>query len=379
MHLHQAAAAIFFLSLAVLAYTFLGYGLLVSWLARRAPAAPPSPPADAPLPSVCVVLAARNEEQNIVERLRNLFASEYPAEKLRMLLVSDGSTDGTVARAESLGEGQRLEVIARAERAGKAACLNEAVAKCDAEIIVFTDARQRFAPEAIARLAGHFRDAAVGAVSGELEIAPAGSATGAGVDAYWRYERLLRAGESRLDSCIGCTGAIYAIRRARFAPIPADTLLDDVVIPMQIAVQGDRVIHDPTAHAFDPQPLEPANEKRRKQRTLAGGFQMLFRYPQWLSPSANRLWWQLISHKYLRLVAPVFLFTAFISNAALVRHPIYALCFFGQLVLYICALVGMAGGQGRLFAIPAGFVFLNWMTLRGLGLYLSGSKRPGWA
>jgi hypothetical protein len=199
------------------------------------------------------------------------------------------------------------------------------------------------------------------------------------VDAYWRYERQLRAAESRLDSCIGCTGAIYAIRRAHFAPIPGDTLLDDVVIPMQIAVAGLRVIHDSGAHAFDPQPLEPASESRRKQRTLAGGFQMLFRYPQWLGPSHNRLWWQLLSHKYLRLVAPVFLCAAFVSSAVLVWRPFFAACFLGQIVLYACAVVGIAGGKGRVFAIPAGFVFLNLMTLRGLRLYLAGSTRKGWA
>jgi cellulose synthase/poly-beta-1,6-N-acetylglucosamine synthase-like glycosyltransferase len=379
MHLHLVAAAIFSLSLAVLAYTFFGYGLLVSWLARRAPARSLPPAGDSPRPPVCVVLAARNEEKNIAERLENLFASDYPAGSFRVLLVSDGSTDETVARAEAMRAGRRLDIIVRPERAGKAACLNEAVARCEEEIIVFTDARQRFAADAIARLADHFRDPAIGAVSGELEIAPAGSVTGAGVDAYWRYEKQLRAAESRLDSCIGCTGAIYAIRRAQFAPIPEDTLLDDVVIPMQIAVAGQRVIHDSTAHAFDPQPLEPASEARRKQRTLAGGFQMLFRYPLWLRPSRNRVWWQLISHKYLRLVAPVFLFSALASNAVLVWCPFFAACFVGQLVLYACAVVGMAGGKGRMFAIPAGFVFLNLMTLRGLRLYLTGSARKGWA
>src|SRR5207249_4228388 len=119
------------------------------------------------------------------------------------------------------------------------------------------------------------------------------------------------------------------------------------------------VIHDPAARAFDPQPLEPTTELRRKQRTLAGGFQMLFRHPQWLFPWHNRLWWQLISHKYLRLAAPAFLLVAFVSNALLVHHTAYAVSFFGQCVFYACAAVGLAGGKIRLTAIPAGFVFLN--------------------
>jgi cellulose synthase/poly-beta-1,6-N-acetylglucosamine synthase-like glycosyltransferase len=377
MHLDDLAIALFFLSGGVLAYTFFGYGVFIGWLAKRRARPLSSPRENAILPSVCVIVAARNEETRIAARVQNLLASDYPPEKLRVILVSDGSTDATVATAESLTH-LRLSVLTRPDRHGKAAALNFALPHATEEVIVFTDVRQDFTPGAIARLAAHFGDPEIGAVSGSLEIAPAASATGSGVDFYWRQEKTLRANESHYDSCIGCTGAIYAIRRELFAPIPEDTLRDDVVIPMQIALRGQRIIHDPEAHAFDPQPLEPAAERRRKQRTIAGNFQMLFRHPAWLSPTRNRLWWQLLSHKYLRLAAPLFLAVAFITNAALITHPFYAACFAGQVLFYLAALLGSAGVRARWASLPAAFVFLNLMTLRGLAYYLARRSRPGW-
>jgi cellulose synthase/poly-beta-1,6-N-acetylglucosamine synthase-like glycosyltransferase len=369
----------FWIGATVLTYTFFGYGLLIATIARWRPRPISNPCPGAALPPLAVVLVAHNEEHQIAARLQNLLSCEYPAEKLRILLVSDGSTDSTGIRAEAIRD-PRIEVIVQTERAGKAAGLNLAVSRCREEVVVFTDARQRFAPNAIKQLATHFSDSEIGAVSGALEIAAATSAAGAGVDAYWRYEKFLRAAESRVDSCIGCTGAIYALRRTLFSPIPEDTLIDDVVIPMSAAVQGARVIHDPLARASDPQPLEPAAERRRKQRTLAGGFQLLFRHPAWLLPWRNRLWWQLISHKYLRLVAPAFLLTAFGANLALASRPFYAFCLAAQSVFYACAAVGSLPRATRLrvFALPAGFVFLNLQAVRGFLYYVTRRGGSGW-
>jgi len=377
MPLSTVAAAIFWLSSGILFFTFLGYGLGMKALARWRNRPLSSPANDAPQPSVCVILSARNAETGIVARLENLRQSNYPSDKLRILLVSDGSTDSTVTRVESLAD-PRIEIIALPTSGGKAHALNLAFARSTAEIVVLTDARQQFAPDAIARLVRHFSDPAIGAVSGALEIAAATSTAGAGVDAYWRFEKALRAAESRYDSCIGCTGAIYAVRRACFRPIPADTILDDVVIPMQIALQSQRVIHDPAIHAFDPQPLDPRSEQRRKQRTLAGNFQMLFRHPHWLNPAKNRLWLQLIAHKYLRLTAPFWLVACLVSSAILFRYPFYAVSFAAQVALYLLALLGLVVKRGRLFTLPAAFVFLNIMTLRGAWHYFAGTYQRGW-
>lgn len=372
-------ALLFWGSVTILLYTFAGYGLVIRWLAARRPLPVVPLPSGPTLPIVTVVLIAHNEEMHIVERLRNLLDSNYPPERVSILLVSDGSTDSTVIRAQTL-KSPRIKVLERATSNGKTAGINFALPQCDGEIIVFTDARQRFEKGTIIRLVAHFSDPAIGAVSGALEISPSASTTGAGIDSYWRYEKALRAAESRFDSCIGCTGAVYAVRRSLLAPIPDDTLLDDVVIPMTIAATGARVIHEPTAIAFDPQPLEPPAERRRKQRTLAGGFQMLFRYPTWLLPTGHRLWWQLLAHKYLRLFAPFFLIIAFITNVLLAGHSGYAAMLGVQLVFYVCAAWGAVSNARRwkILSLPAGFVFLNLQTLRGLAYYLTSSGRTGW-
>ena len=371
------ALLVFWISGAAVAYTFVGYGALMALLARGRGV---KSAATAPPPDVCAVIVAHNEEPRIAARIENLLAADYPAEKLRVLLVSDGSTDATLARAAA-SDPARVTVLAQPVRAGKAAGLNAALAQATGDIIVFTDARQRFAPDAIARLAAHFADPRIGAVSGALEIDAARSAAGHGVDAYWRYERSLRAAESRFDSCIGCTGAIYAIRRTLFTPLPADTVLDDVVIPLRLAVAGHRVIHDPAALAFDPQPLEPAAELLRKRRTLAGNFQMLFRHPAWLLPAHNRLWWQLISHKYLRLSAPIFLLILLTASAALAAHPLYGIALALQLAFYLAATLGLVfpALRGKLFALPAGFLFLNLTVIRAFFDYLTTADLHRWS
>jgi len=332
-----------------------------------------------PSPSVCVVIVAFNEESRILSRLENIVAATYSSDKIDVLLVSDGSTDRTVEYAKKMAH-PRVKIIDLATRRGKAACLNTGVAESIAEIILFADARQRFEPDTIEKLVAIFSDPRVGAASGQLSIEPATSGVGSGVDAYWRLEKTLRHAESLLDSAIGCTGAIYAIRRNLYTSIPEDTILDDVVIPMQIAVQGHRVLFVPEAVAYDPQSLEPELELVRKRRTLAGNFQVLARYPAWLLPWRNRLWWQLLSHKYLRLLAPLLLLATFLSNISLLNQSLYRWAFLGQCGFYLLACVGFLGSSLRqpVFSIPAGFVFLNLMTVSGCWHYIKGVHRHGW-
>ena len=362
------ASGVFILDAAALFYTFAGYALHIGILARLKPrVASQHSFSDGDLPEITVVLVAHNEAGRIEGRVANLLASDYPAERLRVRLVSDGSTDDTVARVPA---GPRVEVIARPTRTGKPSCLNAGVCAATSEIVVFADARQRFEPDTIRKLAVKFADPSVGAVSGALQIAPSGSNTGTAVDAYWQLEKWIRSSEAQFDSSIGCTGAVYAIRRALFQPIPADTILDDVIIPMQIALAGFRVLFEKSALAWDPQCLEPELEQSRKKRTLAGNFQMLFRYPGWLLPWKNRLWWQLLAHKYLRLAGPALLAVALISNGLLLSSGFCRVLFAAQCACYALAASSRFAPRSRLAAIPAGFVFLNVMTLRALWHYL---------
>jgi len=176
-----------------------------------------------------------------------------------------------------------------------------------------------------------------------------------------------------MDSCIGCTGAIYALRAGSYRTLPPDTILDDVVVPMKAMLAGGRVLFEPEARAYDPQALTADNERRRKTRTLAGNFQMLFRHPAWLLPPRNRLWWQLVSHKYLRLAVPLFLLLCFVSNASLAASgPIYATLFISQLVLYALALAGLAFrlSRFRIFGVPGGFLYLQFLCVLGFLRFL---------
>jgi cellulose synthase/poly-beta-1,6-N-acetylglucosamine synthase-like glycosyltransferase len=376
----------FWTSLALVFYTFAGYPLLL-WLlaAARSPFLLSAFCFPNFFPSVSMVLCVHNEETRIIPRLQNLLDTDYPAEKLDIVVVSDGSSDQTVDRVTEFigsGAGRQVELVSQPRRAGKARGVNLAVAKGTGNLVVFADARQSFAKDTIPQLVARFGDARVGAVSGALEIERAGTNAGAGVDAYWRLEKFIRRTESVLGASIGCTGAVYAIRRELFRPLPEDTILDDVVIPMQVLSQGYRVEFEARAVALDPQSLEPERELIRKRRTLAGNYQMLFRYPGWLAPWRNRAWWQLVSHKYLRLAAPWLLLCTLATNVALVNHALlYRWTLVGQAGLYLLAVCGLCFGRLRFkpFSIPAGFVFLNSMAVVGLFHYLCrGTEGAGW-
>lgn len=369
------ASLVFWCASAGIVFAYAGYPVLMAFLARRR--TPPANPTIHEWPTVSVVVVIYNEARRIRQRLENLATSDYPADRLEFIVVSDGSTDDSAEEVSKLRDA-RILWIPLPTRGGKALGLNAGVTAASGEVIVFADARQTFAPKTVRDLVCALHRPGVDAVSGELEIAPSAEGIGQGIDAYWRLERFLRKCEAMVDSCIGCTGAVYAIRRANFTPLPADTILDDVVIPMQIAVRGSRIGFCPQAKAFDPQPLAPEVEARRKRRTLAGNYQMLFRYPDWLLPWHNRLWWQLIAHKYLRIFAPALLVAAFVSNLFLLAHPFYRLTAILQCTFYGLALAGHFL-KARIFSIPAGFVFLNVSVARAFLDYVRGKSTGAWS
>ncbi len=363
----------FWTGLVLLFLAYPGYPLVL-WLIRKPRAVPP---AMVGLPSVAVVLVARNESARIGQRLRNLLECPLPIRDL--IVVCDGCTDDTAAVARSMGF-PSVRVIEVPESKGKPAGVNLGMASTDAEVVVFCDARQRFDKDTIPHLVRWFSEDSTGAVSGALEIETAESASGRGVDAYWRLEKLIRQMESDMDSSVGCTGAVYAVRRACFQPIPEDTILDDVVVPMQIASQGHRVRFDATALAFDPQSLDGDKEQRRKVRTLAGNFQLIARYPLWMLPTAHRLWWKLILHKYLRLAGPVLIAMTMIASLALSAHRFFAFAAALQGLCVLLAAIGLVtrSKTAKAFAIPAGFLFLQWCVVRGFFYWLGNRQRGGW-
>jgi poly-beta-1,6-N-acetyl-D-glucosamine synthase len=370
---------IFWLSVALLAYAHVGYPALIAARARLRP----RPPALGGEPSVSVVIVAHDEAARVDTRIRNLRALDYPAERLEIVIASDGSVDGTPARARAW-EPEGVTVVAFETRRGKAAVLNDVVPKARGEIVVMGDARQTFDARALRALVGAFADPAVGAVSGELILRAGDDATrvGEGVGFYWRYEKFIRRQESRADSTVGATGAIYAIRRELFAPIPPDTILDDVLIPMTIVRRGYRVLFEAGARAYDRPAVTASAEFTRKVRTIAGNFQLFARHRWLLDPWRNRLWLQTVSHKGLRLLGPLFLAATAVANLALLDRSFYRLTLGAQAVFYAAALVGYlscnARTRVRLLGVPYVFCLLNWATVVAFVRFAARRQRVTW-
>lgn len=290
----------FWICLGIVAYTYVGYPLLLALVGLIKKGGRKIEPFTGPF---SFVLSVHNEGANVIRRLDELAGlAEASGLKGEIILVSDGSTDDTVLQARTL-ESRGVRILDRAEKQGKAAALSAGCALSQGDILVFADARQRWAPDALVRLLENFADPRVGAVSGDLVLETAPGVM-AGVGLYWRYEKWLRKKESQIYAQVGVTGAISACRRELFRPIPPGTLCDDVYWPLCVAMQGYRVVHDERARAFDRLPEKPRDEFRRKVRTLAGNFQILTLLPASLLPWRNPVWAQWVSHKLLRLVVP---------------------------------------------------------------------------
>jgi glycosyltransferase involved in cell wall biosynthesis len=374
------AVAILWISLGLIFYIYAGYPAVAAIKARlRTRVVRPA----CIEPTVTIVVTAYNEAARIEQRIENLLALDYPPGLVDIVIASDGSTDGTVEKArryEALG----VTVCAFPQRRGKPAVLNAVVPSARGEIVLLADARQRFEPGTVRALLANFADPRVGAVSGELMIeAPAGAAAaGHGAAFYWRYEKFIRAAESRADSTIGATGAVYAIRRDLFAPIPADTLLDDVVVPMRIVGRGYRVIFEPAARAFDQPSSSAQQEFARKARTIAGCFQLFARERWLLNPLRNRVWFATISHKGLRLTLPVLHLALLAANMAVAHRWPYQWLLAGQVLFYGAAAAGAAqrGGRHRFvgFTVPYTLCLLCWATVVGFARYLTHRQPVTW-
>jgi cellulose synthase/poly-beta-1,6-N-acetylglucosamine synthase-like glycosyltransferase len=323
---------------------------------------------DADSPGVSVVLAVRNEAPRLRGRVENLLAQEYDG-PLEVIVVSDGSTDDPARVLTGVpGHVTLIEVPA----GGKAVALNAGVARARHDILVFADARQTFAPDAIRRLVAHFADERVGGVTGELVLdaehaaaAGSGSPVAEGVGMYWRYEKALRRMESLVGSTLGATGAIYALRRSLWRPLPADTILDDVLAPMRAVLAGYAVRFEDGAKAFDRASRDAATESRRKIRTLAGNVQILWLEPRLLLPFVNPVWLQYVSHKVGRLVVPYALIALLIASAALAQqHWFFLLAFVAQVAFYLLAAWG-AWLADRAARLAFTFVVLNYSAVAG--------------
>ncbi|OQW95953.1 MAG: hypothetical protein BWK77_06615 [Verrucomicrobia bacterium A1] len=362
-------------------YIYLGYPLLAGLLAklrarpvRRAPYGG----------SVSVLIVACNEAAVLPHKIRSLLASEAQAQIGEIVVASDGSTDETAQAVAAVGE-PRVRLVAFPERRGKASVLNDVLPQCRQEVVVLTDARQELHPQALGALLSNFADESVGVVSGELvfreESVSTASARGMGV--YWSYEKFIRKSEARFGSVPGATGALYAIRKALFSPIPASTLLDDVLIPMQAVVRGFRCVFEEGAEVYDDPTFSPSREAIRKRRTIAGNAQLVLFHPEWLLPWRNPVWFQLVSHKLGRLASPLFLIGTAVTSLLLGDVPLYRAGAIAQAAFYVLATAGAlaqrAGRRAGWLGVPLMFVRLNFTTLAALWDAVLGKFHPTWA
>lgn len=361
----MSAGLAFWMCIALVAYAYAGYPLLVALLARRYGEAPHT---GGHAEQLTVVIAAYNEESRIAARVRDVLEQDYPPDRLRVLVVSDGSHDGT-ARAAAVVDDDRVRVLELPANAGKAMALNAAMRQVDSPLVAFTDVRQRFAPGALRALVAPFADPSIGAVSGELVIASSGNGADEGVGLYWRMEKRLRSDEARLGWLHGVTGAVHAMRVPLFRPMPAGTVLDDMWMPLQVLHAGHRVWMSREAVAFDRSSADVEEEFRRKLRTLAGNWQLIARLPWLLVPVRNPVFFAWFSHKLLRLLVPWALLLA-LAASAFADGALYRASFVLQLLAYAGALAALLRPKlaSRLPLLPAAgsFVMLNFAALLSL-------------
>jgi len=363
--------------LALILVAYAGYPILLYFRARFRP----RPVRRASIcPSVTILLAVHNEEKYLPAKLHNLAALDYPADHVEVIVVSDGSTDETNNILAAWENASRRTVISQTH-CGKATALNNGLAEAKGEIIVFTDARQTIASDALKNLVVNFGDPSVGCVSGELIIGPDPSAASAeGVGLYWRIEKKIRYWEGLAGSTVGATGAFYAVRKHLLLPLPQETILDDVLIPFQVVRQGQRVVFEPRAIAWDYLQPGAKQEFRRKVRTLLGNFQLLQLAP-WILKRSNPLRFQFICHKLLRLLVPYALMGVLLSTFWL-RKEIYGLALVLQLVFYALAALSLfrarVGIVSRLSDISLTFIVLNAAAAVAFFNFVAG-RRAVWA
>ena len=367
----SVAAGVFWSSLALVAWAYAGYPALAALRARRRGRPPVVGNACPPL---TVVIAARDEAGGIQARLHDLFAQDYPAGLLRVVVASDGSRDDTVARAAAVDP--RVRVLDLCEPRGKASALNAAMAVVDTGVAVMADARQRFAPGTLRALVAPFADPGVAVVGGQLVLGDAGA-----VGLYWRLETRLRQDEARLGWLHGVTGAVYAVRRDRFVPIPEGTILDDMWVPLQALFRGGRVWMAPGAVAYDRAADGSGAEFSRKLRTLAGNWQLLARMPRLALPGANPVFLAWASHKLARLLVPWALLAALVASAAAPGWP-YRVALVAQLAGYLAAALALwrprLAARVPLLPACATFVMLNAAALLSLPASLAWSPAQLW-
>lgn len=373
------AEVVFWTAALLMAYAYLGYPLLLAVIAACRPRRAPEP---GYCPRLTVLIAAYNEAANIVRKLKETLALTYPPELLEILVVSDGSTDGTDDLVKSVDD-PRVRLLRIEGRNGKTNAQNEGVKQCRGEVIVFSDATATYHPKALAYLACNYQDQTVGAVSGRYQYfdRDGDSPTGLGSMAFWNYENVIKSLQSRIKTLTGCSGCIYSVRKSVYTPLPPSAC-SDLVEPLCIVRSGHRVVFESRALAYEETTRSSEEEFGMRVRVATRGMrgvltvrQLLnvFRYP-WIA-------FQLICHKILRWLVPVWLLLIFCATFFLSGVPVYRDLLFLQIGFYGFALLSLLVPLHRkwnVLGIPLFFITLNAAALVGLLETVRGHRYVVW-
>ncbi len=372
--------ALFAGAVALVAYTFAGYPAIIAAWARLRPRPLRLDPAFRP--RVSLIVAAYNEEAEILPRLANAKQAEYPADLLEVIVVADGSDDRTGALAATVSG---VRVLHEPQRRGKLAAITRAAGAATGDVLVFSDANNRYAPETILALTEPFADPAVGVVAGRKAIDDgSGRELDRAEGLYWRYESMIKTWESAIGSTVGAAGEVVAFRREAFRPPPIGTMNEDLVQAVAAAADGWRVVYAPRAVSLERASLTVEDEATRRSRLVAGRFQALVSLMPGLVRRNPRLAWQLVSHKGLRPIVPWALVVIAATNVIVVRRRRWALVTLAlQSVFYGAAAAGWAreraGRRNRILYLPYYFCRMNVAALRGVRDFAAGRREHVWA
>ncbi len=362
-------------SAGLIAYTYVVYPLLIAAagaVVRRKPKRLNGNPR-----KVSVIMAVHNGAKWLPAKIASLKAQDYPAELVEIVVVSDGSNDATDELLDKLD----VTWTALPEPSGKPSALNRAVAMANGQVLVFTDVRQPLSANAVSALAGALTDPKVGVAGGELVMGQAAGGDAGNVGLYWRYEKWIRGNESKVHSTAGASGALYAIRRDDFEPIPTDTLLDDFDIPIKLLRKRQRIALISEARAFDQAESDAGAEQVRKIRTLAGNFQSFGRHKWLFNPFQNPIFIQFISHKVLRLLIPYAMLVFFL--ACIILREWWAtllalLQVFGLVVAWLAASIPEWRERSRVLSFVHTFTQLNGAAVIAAVRYFSSRLSVSW-
>jgi poly-beta-1,6-N-acetyl-D-glucosamine synthase len=378
---------LFWLFIAIIFYTFIGYGIILYLLVLlKRLFQKKKQPVAYDLPSVTLVVAAYNEEDIIEDKIKNTLALEYAAGKASFLFITDGSSDKT---ADIISKYPQIRLMHTPERRGKIAAIHRAMDTVETDAVVFTDANTFLNKEALVLLVSHYADDKVGAMAGEKRVIIGGKTDAAGSEGiYWKYESMLKKWDAELYSVVGAAGELFSIRKELYEAVPADTLLDDFMLSLNIAAKGYKTAYEPNAYAVETSSANVKEELKRKIRIGAGGIQSILRLKKLLNPFRNPvLTFQYVSHRVLRWVVTPFLLVAVLLLNVLIicfcsESGTYKLLLLGQVLFYCAAMAGWLLQRKevrvKLLFIPYYFTMMNYAVIAGIYRYFKGQQKVTW-